>query len=197
VRRFSVLQFGIHRKLDFRRAVRISFFEACGRETSLHGAQDHRENDAAAMICGEMWKSKAVSEKCSTDAGSDAVERKHQQTPQDASHCREQYRFRKKLTRILPREKPSTRRVPISRARRATAAYMVFMAAKLLPMAMITQTKIPMNSIGAPTGLYLEVLGFRERVHVKPLVVFDTVNQRPRGDGVVARTVAALSTSTR
>ena len=39
--------------------------------------------------------------------------------------------------------------IQISRARRDTAAYMVFMAAKLLPTAMISATKIPVNSIGA------------------------------------------------
>ncbi len=50
---------------------------------------------------------------------------------------------------MLPREKPSTRSVPISRARRDTAAYIVFMAAKLLPTAMMMATKMPTNSIGA------------------------------------------------
>ena len=50
---------------------------------------------------------------------------------------------------MLPRENPSTRSVPISRARRATAAYIVFMAAKLLPTAMMMDTKIPVYSMGA------------------------------------------------
>ena len=50
---------------------------------------------------------------------------------------------------MLPREKPSTRSVPISRARRATAAYMVFMAAKLLPTAMMIEMKIPRYCSGA------------------------------------------------
>ena len=54
---------------------------------------------------------------------------------------------------MLPREKPSTRRVPISRARRDTAAYMVFMAAKLLPIAIMMETKMPTNSIGAPDAV--------------------------------------------
>ena len=52
---------------------------------------------------------------------------------------------------MLPCEKPSTRSVPISRALRATAAYIVFMAAKLLPTAMMTEMKIPIYSIGAAT----------------------------------------------
>ena len=43
------------------------------------------------------------------------------------------------------REKPSTRSVPISFDRLATAAYMVFIAAKLLPIAMMQATKVPRN----------------------------------------------------
>ena len=54
-----------------------------------------------------------------------------------------------KLARMLAREKPSTRRVPISAERRATAAYMVFIAAKQLPMAMMTATKVPRYWMGA------------------------------------------------
>ena len=60
---------------------------------------------------------------------------------------------KKKLSRMLPFEKPSTRKVPISRARRATAAYMVFMAAKLEPTAMMMATKMPTNWIGAPAAV--------------------------------------------
>ena len=55
---------------------------------------------------------------------------------------------------MLPREKPSTRSVPISRARRATAAYIVFIAAKLLPTAMMMATKMPMNSMGAALAVW-------------------------------------------
>ena len=43
----------------------------------------------------------------------------------------------------LPREKPNILRTPTSRARRATAAYIVFIAAKLLPMAMMIETNTP------------------------------------------------------
>ena len=50
---------------------------------------------------------------------------------------------------MLPRENPSTRSVPISRARRATAAYMVVMAAKALPTAISVQTSIPSILIGS------------------------------------------------
>jgi hypothetical protein len=52
---------------------------------------------------------------------------------------------RKKLVRMLPREKPSTRKVPTSRARRATLAYIVFIAAKQLPTAMMIATNVPKN----------------------------------------------------
>ena len=38
-----------------------------------------------------------------------------------------------KLSMMLNRENPKVLRVPISRPRRATAAYIVFIAAKLLP----------------------------------------------------------------
>src|SRR5580704_13699656 len=55
-----------------------------------------------------------------------------------------------KEVRILGREKPITRRVAISRERYATAAYIVFMAAKLEPIAMMTATTHPMYLMGAP-----------------------------------------------
>ena len=51
---------------------------------------------------------------------------------------------------MLGRENPITRRVAISRERYATAAYMVFIAAKLEPIAMITATIHPMSLITAP-----------------------------------------------
>ena len=80
---------------------------------------------------------------------------------------------------MLPCENPSTRSVPISRERRATAAYIVFIAAKLLPTAMMIETKMPMNSIGAPdAGLQLVVFLLRDGVHAQPLVVVDIVDQR-------------------
>ena len=56
---------------------------------------------------------------------------------------------RKKLVRMLPRENPSTRSVPTSLALRATAAYMVFMAAKLDPTAMIMAMNTPKYCTGA------------------------------------------------
>ena len=55
----------------------------------------------------------------------------------------------RKLSKIPPREKPRTRSVPISGDRRITAAYIVFMAAKLLPTAIMTATKVPRYCIGA------------------------------------------------
>ena len=51
---------------------------------------------------------------------------------------------------MLDCEKPSTRNVPISRERLATAANIVFIAAKLLPTPMMMATKIPSDSISAP-----------------------------------------------
>ena len=56
----------------------------------------------------------------------------------------------KKLVRMLKRENPRTRRVPISFERRATAAYIVFIAAKALPIAMMTATKVPRYRSSAP-----------------------------------------------
>ncbi len=44
-------------------------------------------------------------------------------------------------TRMLMREKPSARRVPISRVRAATIPYIVFIAPKTAPMPMTTATK--------------------------------------------------------
>ena len=41
---------------------------------------------------------------------------------------------------MLRREKPRARRVPISRVRAATMAYIVFMAPKTAPMPMTTET---------------------------------------------------------
>ena len=55
----------------------------------------------------------------------------------------------------LPREKPSIRRTPTSRDRRATAAYIVFIAAKLLPIAMTMATKIPSACTGWPETVCL------------------------------------------
>ena len=52
--------------------------------------------------------------------------------------------------RMLGRENPFTRKVAISRERYATAAYIVFIAAKLEPIAMITATTHPMNRMTAP-----------------------------------------------
>ncbi len=43
--------------------------------------------------------------------------------------------------RMLRREKPRARRVPISRVRAATIAYIVFMAPNTAPMPMTTETK--------------------------------------------------------
>src|SRR5262245_37400136 len=61
----------------------------------------------------------------------------------------------RKLSRMLTRENPSARKVPISVARRATAAYMVFMAAKLLPTAIIKETRMPRYWSGAPATIWL------------------------------------------
>ena len=61
----------------------------------------------------------------------------------------------RKLNMMLPRENPSARRVPISFERLATAAYMVFIAAKLLPTAMIAEIRTPRNCIGAPADVCL------------------------------------------
>ena len=52
--------------------------------------------------------------------------------------------------RMLDRENPITRKVAISLERYAAAAYMVFIAAKLEPMAMMTATIQPMVLITAP-----------------------------------------------
>src|ERR1700752_5314045 len=52
--------------------------------------------------------------------------------------------------RMLGREKPITRSVAISRERYATAAYIVFMAAKQEPMAMMMATIVPTYLIRAP-----------------------------------------------
>ena len=52
-------------------------------------------------------------------------------------------------SRMLRREKPSARRVPISRVRAATIAYMVFMAPNTAPMPITTETKTarPMSAL--------------------------------------------------
>src|ERR1039458_4043003 len=105
----------------------------------------------ASMICGVTRKEKASSLNVVlpmpvvTPFKAKKTSRQPRIPPKPASSTDST----KKLSRILPRENPSTRNVPISRARRATAAYMVFMAAKLLPMAMMIDTKIPRYSIGA------------------------------------------------
>ena len=65
---------------------------------------------------------------------------KHPNTPPSSDSSSDS---KKKLVRMLPREKPSTRSVPTSFARRATAAYMVFMAAKLEPTAIMIETNTP------------------------------------------------------
>ena len=49
---------------------------------------------------------------------------------------------------LLPRVNPRMRNVPTSVARRTTAAYIVFMAAKELPIAMMMHTKKPRNRSG-------------------------------------------------
>src|SRR6516165_4980174 len=57
--------------------------------------------------------------------------------------------------RMLGRENPITRKVAISRARYATAAYMVFSAAQQEPMAIITATIVPTNLMGLPESVGL------------------------------------------
>lgn len=52
--------------------------------------------------------------------------------------------------RMLGRENPMIRRVAISFERYATAAYIVFMAAKLEPIAMMIATNVPINLIAPP-----------------------------------------------
>src|ERR1017187_10942377 len=52
--------------------------------------------------------------------------------------------------KMAGRENPNTRKVAISTPRYATAAYIVFIAAKLDPMAMMIATTMPMYLIGAP-----------------------------------------------
>src|SRR5580704_8639264 len=52
--------------------------------------------------------------------------------------------------RMLDREKPITRNVAISRDRYATAAYIVFIAAKQEPIAMMIATRVPTNLMGLP-----------------------------------------------
>ena len=52
--------------------------------------------------------------------------------------------------KILGRENPITRSVAISRDRYATAAYIVFIAAKLEPIAIMIATNQPMNLMTAP-----------------------------------------------
>ena len=50
--------------------------------------------------------------------------------------------------RCSTREKPSTRSVPISRVRLATAVYIAFIAAKAAPIAMSTAMKMPRACTG-------------------------------------------------
>ena len=53
------------------------------------------------------------------------------------------------------RENPSTRSVPISFDRRATAAYIVFMAAKEAPTAMSAAMNSPSALMGAAKRVWL------------------------------------------
>ena len=56
-------------------------------------------------------------------------------------------------TRTARREKPIARRVPISRMRAETCAYIVFIAPKDAPMAVKTPTRIARILIGAPVTI--------------------------------------------
>ena len=106
----------------------------------------------------------------------------------------------KKLKRIPPREKPSTRKVPTSRARRATAAYIVFIAAKQLPTAMMTATKVPRNPMGAADD-HLRVVVFllRDGIDIETLIGLEIIDQRSvprryrrRGSSIRAEHFAAV-----
>ena len=57
-----------------------------------------------------------------------------------------------KLPRILAREKPSTRSTPISRPRRVTAVYIVFIPPKIAPIASARATIKP-RSLSCATTL--------------------------------------------
>src|SRR5437868_14598991 len=86
--------------------------------------------------------------------GCNRVERQHQQTfdqPAEPARIADSAR---KLSMILAWENPSTRKVPISLARRAIVAYMVFIAAKLLPIAIMKATSSPSCSIGVPDAVW-------------------------------------------
>ena len=77
-----------------------------------------------------------------------AVQRKHQQAAEQSAQSREQHRFHEKAEQnAAPRKAQHAQRSNLPR-RRATAAYMVFMAAKLLPTAMMIATMMPVALIG-------------------------------------------------
>jgi hypothetical protein len=73
------------------------------------------------------------------------IQRQHEQEPQQPPSKESNNDSTTNETRMLTLENPRTRRVPISFDRRATAAYMVFIAAKQLPIAMMTATNTPRN----------------------------------------------------
>ena len=79
---------------------------------------------------------------------------------------------------------PITRSVAISRPRYATAAYIVFIAAKHDPIAMMIATDVPMIWIGFPELVSLRViLGLEHAFEFQPLIVaHDSSMHRPRQD---------------
>ena len=80
---------------------------------------------------------------------------------------------------MLPREKPSTRKVPISRARRATAAYMVFIAAKATADRHDDRHEDSEKLDGrGGDHLVVVVFLFCDRVDIEPLVRLDVVDER-------------------
>ena len=101
-----------------------------------------------------------------------------------------------KERRIMPRVNPSARSVPISFERRAMAAYMVLVAAKALPMAMITATEKPTICSGSPAAGHSGVVRFfRNDGGAQALIVFDFRGKGGEGCGRIGadeqRTAAA------
>ena len=110
-------------------------------------------------------------------------------------------RFEHERDRMLAREKPSARSVPISRVRAETMPYIVFIAPNTAPMPMTTATKParPSSALDTPPGLAPRRSPARHQLHlhrrIAPQVIVERHDrggrvihqpQRHRREGVVA-----------
>ena len=157
----------------------------CRRKTA-NESHDQSESESIRATPGVNVRPKTTSLKVTwiLRSGGHAVERQHKQNSHASSQQRQQKDSSTNEVKMLGRENPITRSVAISRQRYATAAYMVFIAAKIEPIAMMLATTMPINLMTRRSWFACRSTRSPSAFEFQPLIVGDSLNQRVGGNSV-------------